>query len=315
METEIATHAQEKIQEKEHVEETHIEEQNYHTRKTLLLLSMKCPMGNRLLLNDLEKLMPEHVVRDTKMKEKFSLDEVADLADMKDADNVFLIETRKKTPAPILWAVTKEKTGNTKKEQYDIMKFMMTGIYSMRELKFTGNPLSNSQMLTFFSKEFDQSAGMRRAKAILTKIFNTTKSTTGAPEKPSDYTDKIAGFFLKEKQILVRFYHIAKKTHETEKILQERLRAEELKKEEKKEENPEEEEKAEEEEQEEELTTVLNEQMKPWYQVTEVGPRFTLHPRESDLDDNYKELEEKERQRIEEELQKEKEAENQEEAK
>lgn len=273
-----------------------IEEIEHKPRKTLLVLSLKCPLICRLLLNDIESLIPENVKRDGKMKEKFTLEEVSDLADLKDADNVFLIETRKKTPAPILWAVTKDIDAETKKEKYDVMKFVMTGIYTMRELKFLGNPLANSQMITLFSKEFDTtSKGMKRAKEILTKMFNTTKKYNGEPSATNHYVDKIASFFLIEKQIMVRFYHIAKKTQETEKIVAERLRKEaEKQKQLEKEGNAEAIIEAEADEKEKENEEVidpniqLNEEMKPWYEVNEIGPRFIIHPRESDLDDNYK---------------------------
>ncbi|KAI5185736.1 ribosome biogenesis protein BRX1 [Nematocida homosporus] len=262
-------------------------------RRTLMLLSLKCPMMCKFLLKDLEGLMPENVTKDAKLKERFTLEEVAEVADIRDADNVFLLETRKKSPAPILWAVTIDKDnssqveGEISKPKYDTMKFMVTGIYSMKELKFSGNPLANSQMLTLFSKDFECSAGMQRAKSILTKIFNTTRPVEGEPSTPKDYVDKIASFFLKGDQIMVRFYHIAKKTKETERLMAERQKQELI---EQKKANAEgvgaqAEIEAEEAAEVEDPNIKLDEEMIPWYEIIEVGPRFTLHPRESDLCD------------------------------
>ncbi|OAG29935.1 ribosome biogenesis protein BRX1 [Nematocida displodere] len=262
-------------------------------RVTLMLLSLKGPLTCRHLLNDITLLMPEHIATDTKLKERFTLAEVSEIADMKDANNVFLIETRKKSPAPLLWLVTREEDPATKQVTHEVMKFMMTGVYTMKELKFPGNPLSNTQMTTMFSAEFESSVGLRKAKSILTKIFNTSSAPVAEPATSKDYVDKIASFFFLEKQIMVRFYHIAKNTAETEAILAERRRKEEEKRQ-----VQTEEEKADEAEKEKEADETVDPnialigEQKPWFEVNEVGPRFTLHPRETDMDDNYKDPEE-----------------------
>lgn len=286
------------------VSESRIEitEHDILPKKTLMLLSIRSPFGCRHLLNDLSLLMPENTLRDTKMKEKFTLEEVKELAGIRGADNVFLLETRKKSPAPILWAFISEKDKETGEELCDVMKFSVTGVYTMQEVREIGNPLSNTQMITLFSQEFEKSMGLKRAKAILARIFNTTRRVTGEPQTTSCYTDKIASFFLLGGDIFARFYHISKKTQETEK--KEREEAEKsraLTKDEKDAEAEEEKEKEFEtgpktepiihtEHTDPNLETVEKAVAKaPWYEIHEIGPRFTLHPRESDLIDNPEE--------------------------
>ncbi|KAH9386083.1 ribosome biogenesis protein BRX1 [Nematocida major] len=257
--------------------------------KTVLLLSLKGPSTCRHLINDICSLLPENTVRDSKLKERFSVYEIADIAELRDADNALVIETRKRSPAPIFWAVARNSAGYGK-ESFDVMKFILTGVYTMTELKYVGNPLANTQMTTLFTPEFSNSRGLRKAQAILTRIFNTTREVPESPEATKDYVDKIASFFILDEQIHVRFYHIQKKTKEAVKIAAERARQEKKMNEEQKEE-----EKLDEIEKnhkpDEELETdpniaeVLASDQEAWYEIHEIGPRFTLHPRESDLDD------------------------------
>lgn len=279
---------------KELCKNSSIKEIKQEPLKTLMLLSLKCPLSCKLLLNDITSLLPENILRDSKLKERFALSDIADMAEMRDADNVVILETRKKSPAPIFWAVAKmiDEKGN---EKFDVMKFIMTGVYNMTELKFAGNPLANTQMTTLFTHEFDESKGLRRARDIFTKIFNTTRKTGEEPKGTVDYTDKIASFFILDKQIFVRFYHIQKKTKETEKITAERQAKEKrLNKEQKEEEKIEEIEqnnRPDEEVIDPNIEAVLASDQASWCEVHEIGPRFTLHPRETDLDDNYTEPE------------------------
>jgi len=296
------TRAEDKEEPATRVTKVEVEKSKTAPKKTLFVLSVKSPFACRHLLNDLESLMPQWALRDSKMKNNFSMKEVAEMADLKDADNVFMIETRTKTPAPILWAFTRDVNPETQEEKCEVIKFMMTGVYTMKEMKFMGNPLANTQMATLFSKSFEKSKGMRKAKAILNRIFNTTSEKEGEPSAISDHTDKIASFFLIEEQIMVRFYHIARKTQETEKIEAEKRRKEYEREREKKAENKE---SGSEDENEEKTAEKKNEHQEDvkkgvedpnipqdlsqmsWLEITEIGPRFTLHPRESDLDDRY----------------------------
>ncbi|EHY65812.1 hypothetical protein NERG_01419 [Nematocida ausubeli] len=271
-----------------------------HTpKKTLLLLSLKSPGACRQLVNDLTSLLPENTVRDSKLKERFSIYDVADIADMRDAENILVIETRKKSPAPIMWAVAKTDLAASK-TGYDVIKFMLTGVYTMSELKFLGNPLANTQMTTLFTEDFEKSAGLRKAKSILLQIFNTTVEIEEEPSTTKDYVDKIASFFILDNSIHVRFYHIQKKTREAEKIIASRLRQEKKLNAEKKEEEKIDEIEANNKPDEEaevdpniEAVIASAEDQVPWYEIKECGPRFTLHPRDSDLDDNYTEPQEK----------------------
>ncbi|KAI5165292.1 ribosome biogenesis protein BRX1 [Nematocida sp. AWRm78] len=267
---------------------------NEHTpRRTLLLLSLKAPGACRQLVTDLISLLPENTARDSKLKDRFSVYDVADIAEMRDAENALVIETRKKSPAPIMWAVS--KNGATEGSKYDVIKFMLTGVYTMSELKFIGNPLANTQMTTLFTEDFEKSSGLKKAKNILSQIFNTTTVSSAAPTSSMDYVDKIASFFILDNTIHVRFYHIQKKTREAEKIIASRLRQEQKMNAEKKEEEKLEEIEANNKPDNEtevdpniEAAMAATDQV-PWYEIHECGPRFTLHPRESDLDDNYTE--------------------------
>lgn len=267
------------------VERIEIETIEHVPRNTLMLLSVKTPLACRLLIKDLSALLPNNVMRDSKIKENFSLSEVSELAEVNDSDNVFLIETRRKAPAPILWTATRVVDAESKKESWDVVKFILTGVYTMKELKFLGNPLGDTQMATLFSAEFENSSGLRRIRRMLTNIFNTTTAGVAEPVATKDYVDKLASFFLVEGRIFARFYHLSKKTAETEKIQLERRRAES---EQPKNGSDDEGEPAAAAPQGATDPNVqLDGNEAPWIEVTEIGPRFTLHPRESDLDDTY----------------------------
>ncbi|KAI5188457.1 ribosome biogenesis protein BRX1 [Nematocida sp. AWRm77] len=292
------------------VEKVEVARFEHTPRNTLVLLSVKAPMACRLLIKDLEALIPDNVTKDSKIKENFSLSEISELAEINDCDNVFLIETRRKSPAPILWTVTRIAEEGTQKEVWDVVKFVLTGVYTMKELKFLGNPLTDTQMTTLFSGEFEKSKGLRRIKRMLNNIFNTTQAAGKESAEAKNSADKIASFFLVEKQIFVRFYHISKKTTETERIEAERKRRElerekerKEKKEQKEQDGSEESQDEEEEEKEDpniQMQAGLSSTEVPWTEVTEIGPRFTLHPRETDLDDEYKPSPEKEEEEEEE---------------
>lgn len=179
---------------------------------TLLLLSLKAPCLCRHVLNDIHKLLPKNTARDAKFGSRFNLRSVLEVADLKDADNVFLIETRKKEPMPYLWIVV---SGNSSgKEDASILKFSITGMFTMQELKFPGNPFSHSQMVALFSADFDKSEGWRRIRACLAQIFNTVKEPQAGDPLVEGCVDKVASFFIVEEAIVARFYHVQRRAEE-----------------------------------------------------------------------------------------------------
>lgn len=163
--------------------------------KTLLLLSLRSPMLCRHILNDLQRLLPGRAERDSKFKSAFNIGELLELADLKDCDSVFLIETRKSDDYPSVWILTRgEDKGET------VLKFTLSGIFTIYELKFLGNPLADAPMLALFSPEFGSTDGWRRVRATLLRIFHTAGDSADA--------DKAASFFVVDGSIFVRFYHI-----------------------------------------------------------------------------------------------------------
>jgi len=231
---------------------------------TLLLLSLKAPCLCRHLLNDIQSLLQETTARDSKMKSKFSLAEVLEIADMKDAENVLLIETRKREPLPYCWLVT--RSGEEGRE-WDVMKFSITGVFTMQELKMPGNPFSSSQMITVFSEEFERTEGWKRVKRALTRIFNSTEEERGKGPI-EDSVDKVASFFIIEGTVVARFYHVHKRV--VEPLVQEASGEEK--------ENGNGARKKKEAEH-----RTKEESLQPRLELREVGPRFTLIPRESDI--------------------------------
>ena len=79
----------------------------------------------------------------------------------------------------------------------------------MKELNLPGNPLSNTQMITFFSGGFSSSKRWMRIRRALTRVVNSTGSEEPNLEE-SVYADKIAVFFIVNDAVVVGFYQIHK---------------------------------------------------------------------------------------------------------
>jgi Brix domain len=230
---------------------------------TLLLLSLKAPCLCRHLLNDIQSLLAGSTERDSKLKTKFNLAEVLEVAELRGAENVLLIETRKREPLPYFWIVAKSAEKGC---EWDVMKFSITGIFTIQELKMPGNPFSCSQMITVFSGEFGRTEGWRRVKRALVRMFNSTRTEAGRGPI-EDCVDKVAAFFIVEGTVVARFYHLQRRIPSSSSEAGEKAGANEEK-----------------EAIHKEIETKISEEgARPRLELREIGPRFTLIPRESDV--------------------------------
>mmetsp|Transcript_11034 Transcript_11034/g.41200 ORF Transcript_11034/g.41200 Transcript_11034/m.41200 type:complete len:286 (-) Transcript_11034:37-894(-) len=201
----------------------------YRNKKRVLVLSSRGITARyRHLVEDLRKLLP-HQKKDSKFDAKGDLSAINEIADVKSCNFCLYFEARKRQDL-YMW-VSKQPTGPS-------VKFHVSNVHTMDELKLTGNCMLGSRPLLSFDAAFDVRPETKLMKELLSEIFSTPR---GHP-KSKPFVDRIMSFFFLDGKIWIRNYQITDASDEGR--LEKRA-----------------------ERQNEELTT-----------LTEIGPRFVLTP-------------------------------------
>lgn len=170
-------------------------------QRTLIFCSRGVTSRYRNLMNDLKILLVNHKT-DFKHDTKKRLFEINEIAELKSCNNVIFFEVRKKKDL-YLW-MTKSSSGPS-------LKFLVTNIHTMDELKLTGNSLKGSRAILSFSKEFDNSGEQFiLVKEMLKQLFNVPKGHT----KSKPFIDHIFQFTLIDGKIYFRNYQITDSTYD-----------------------------------------------------------------------------------------------------
>jgi len=85
------------------------------------------------------------------------------------------------------------------------VRFHVSNVHTMEELKFTGNFLKGSRPIISFDKNFDNEPYLRLIKELLSQIFSTPNKHPNS--KP--FIDHVISFFLCDGRIWFRCYEIA----------------------------------------------------------------------------------------------------------
>ncbi|XP_018394444.1 PREDICTED: ribosome biogenesis protein BRX1 homolog, partial [Cyphomyrmex costatus] len=149
---------------------------------------------HRHLMEDLKRLMPHHRP-ECKMERTKNLQVVNEMCEMKNCNKAILFEGRMKRDLYIWFANV--PTGPS-------VKFLVENIYTMGELKMTGNCLKGSRPLLSFDENFTTHAHFNLLKELLTQIF-------GVPNhhpKSQPFFDHVYTFSILDNRIWFRNFQI-----------------------------------------------------------------------------------------------------------
>mmetsp|Transcript_11860 Transcript_11860/g.17423 ORF Transcript_11860/g.17423 Transcript_11860/m.17423 type:complete len:333 (-) Transcript_11860:44-1042(-) len=165
-------------------------------QRCLVLCSRGVTARYRHLLEDLRTLLPHH-------KKESKLDPgaegagcaVNDICEMRSCNSVVFLECRKRTDAYLWLALA--GTGPS-------VKFHVSNIHTMDELRLTGNCMKGSRPLLSFDESFGRIGHLKLLKELFVDIFGTPR---GHP-KSKPFVDRVMSFYYADKKIWVRNYQI-----------------------------------------------------------------------------------------------------------
>ncbi|KAL5612621.1 hypothetical protein BROUX41_004284 [Berkeleyomyces rouxiae] len=163
-------------------------------QRVLVLSSRGVTYSHRHLLNDLAQMMP-HARKDVKFDSKSKLYQLNELAELYNCNNVFFFEARKGKDL-YCW-FSKIPNGPT-------VKMHIQSLYTMEELRFTGNCLKGSRPVLSFDSAFETEPHLRLIRELMFHTF-------GVPEgarKSKPFVDHVMGFSYVDGKIWVRTYQI-----------------------------------------------------------------------------------------------------------
>ncbi|KAL7578311.1 hypothetical protein ACA910_012722 [Epithemia clementina (nom. ined.)] len=168
-------------------------------QRCLVVCSRGVTARYRHLLQDLRTLMPHH-------KKESKLDAggegigraVNDVALLRSCNSFLLLECRKKQDC-YMWL---SRTGG---ESFGpSVKFLVSNIHTMDELRLTGNCLKGSRPILSFDYSFDRLDHLRLLKGLFVDIFGVPR---GHP-KAKPFVDRVMAFYFADDRIWVRNYQI-----------------------------------------------------------------------------------------------------------
>lgn len=119
---------------------------NYTNKQRVLILSSRGITARyRHLMEDLKKLIPHHK-KDNKLDSKGDIHVVNEIAELKSCNQVLYLETKKNQD--LYMYLGKTPLGPS-------VKFHVTNVHTMDELKLTGNCMIGSRPLLNFDASFD----------------------------------------------------------------------------------------------------------------------------------------------------------------
>ena len=185
----------------------------YRNKQRCLLLSSRGVTSRyRHFLEDLRTLVPHHK-KDSKLDVKHGDNggvgrAVNEIADIKGCNSVVFLECRKRGQDAYLWmgytataAVTNSAINSFGGPS---VKFHLSNIHTMDELRMTGNCMRGSRPVLTFDSSFDKVDHLKLLKVMLTDVFGTPR---GHP-KSKPFVDRVMGFYYADRKIWVRNYQI-----------------------------------------------------------------------------------------------------------
>lgn len=149
---------------------------------------------DRHLMKDIKTMLP-HSRDENKMERKENLAVVNEICEMKNCNKCILLEGKKQTDL-YMW-ISNVPSGPS-------VKFLLENIYTMGELKLTGNCLRGSRPLLSFDENFDKALHYSLLKELFIQVFGTPRNHP----KSQPFTDRVVSFTVVDNRIWFRNYQI-----------------------------------------------------------------------------------------------------------
>lgn len=163
-------------------------------QRVLVLASRGISYRDRHLMEDIKKLMPHHKT-EPKMERSKTLSVINEICEFKNCSKAILFEGRQKRDLYIWMANISDGPS---------VKFLVENVYTMSELKLTGNCLRGSRPLLSFDTSFEEKAHHKLLKELLTQIF-------GVPNrhpKSQPFFDHVYTFTILDNRVWFRNFQI-----------------------------------------------------------------------------------------------------------
>jgi len=180
-----------------------ISDGTYKNKKRVLVFASRgVTSRHRHLMDDIRKMLPHHK-KDVKLDSKGNLQAVNEIADVKSCGWVLFLEARKNQDLYI-W-LSRPPLGPS-------VKFHVTNVHTMEELRLTGNCMLGSRPLVCFGPALEEACRekpqWRLMKNMLTAIFSVPR---GHP-KSKPFVDRCVSFFLADNKLWMRHFQILDQT-------------------------------------------------------------------------------------------------------
>jgi ribosome biogenesis protein BRX1 len=173
--------------------------------KVLVTCSRRIVYRYRHLMLNLVSLLP-HCKKDNKVESKETKGATLnELVELKNCSSCLFFECRKAKDL-YLW-MAKCPNGPS-------VKFLVSAVHTMEELKLTGNHLKGSRPLLTFSSNFEKDAHWKLLKEMLLQIFETPKDH----RKAKPFHDHVFVFSIVDDHIWFRNYQISVPHNESDKL-------------------------------------------------------------------------------------------------
>lgn len=159
-------------------------------RRCLVLCSRGVTARYRHLLEDIRNLLPHHK-KDAKLdvgKAGYVGRAVNEIAELKSCNSVLFLECRKRADC-YMWL--------SETPQGPSVKFHVSNVHTMDELRLTGNCMKGSRPILSFDESFGRIPHLQLLKVLLIKVFGTPK---GHP-KSKPFVDRVMAFYYADKKV------------------------------------------------------------------------------------------------------------------
>ena len=168
-------------------------------QRCLTLCSRGVTARYRHLLEDLRTLMPHHK-KDSKLDtgDEALGSAINSIAEMKSCNTVLFLECRKRQDA-YLWM---SRIGDGLNGQPGpSVKFHVTNVHTMDELRLTGNCMKGSRPILSFDESFNRLGHCKLMKELFIDVFGTPR---GHP-KSKPFIDRVMAFYYADKRVSLTF--------------------------------------------------------------------------------------------------------------
>jgi ribosome biogenesis protein BRX1 len=161
-------------------------------RRCLVLCSRGVTARYRHLLEDIRNLLPHHK-KDAKLdvgKAGYVGRAVNEIAELKSCNSVLFLECRKRADC-YMWL--------SETPQGPSVKFHISNVHTMDELRLTGNCMKGSRPILSFDESFGRIPHLQLLKVLLIKVFGTPK---GHP-KSKPFVDRVMAFYYADQKVRI----------------------------------------------------------------------------------------------------------------